>query len=85
MKTTVEIPDELFRQAKAHAALQGKTLKELFIVGLRLAMDTSPESENHIAFPIIESGQNSTLSSDDVASALSRMDLEEDRDAGLSV
>ena len=27
MKTTLEVPDELFRQAKATAALKGKTLK----------------------------------------------------------
>lgn len=29
MKTTVEIPDELFKRAKATAALQGESLREL--------------------------------------------------------
>ncbi|HUP46898.1 MAG TPA: type II toxin-antitoxin system VapB family antitoxin [Thermoanaerobaculia bacterium] len=29
MKTTLEIPDELFREAKATAAHRGETLKEL--------------------------------------------------------
>ena len=29
MKTTVEIPDDLFRQAKAQAALRGIRLREL--------------------------------------------------------
>jgi hypothetical protein len=29
MRTTIELPDELFRQAKARAALSGISLKEL--------------------------------------------------------
>ena len=35
MKTTVEIPDTLFRQAKATAAQQGISLKELLTDALR--------------------------------------------------
>ncbi len=35
MKTTVEIPDELYRQAKAEAALSGRKLKDLVEEGLR--------------------------------------------------
>lgn len=27
MKTTIELPDDLFREAKAHAALRGESLK----------------------------------------------------------
>jgi hypothetical protein len=30
MKTTVELPDDLFRRAKATAAAQGMSLRELF-------------------------------------------------------
>jgi len=30
MRTTVDLPDELFRRAKARAALQGMKLKDLF-------------------------------------------------------
>ena len=30
MKTTIELPDELFRRAKATAASRGMSLKELF-------------------------------------------------------
>ena len=29
MRTTIDLPDGLFRQAKAHAALQGVSLKDL--------------------------------------------------------
>jgi hypothetical protein len=35
VKTTVEIPDPLFRQAKAAAAQQGLSLKDLFTQALR--------------------------------------------------
>ena len=38
MKTTVEIPDDLYRKAKATAALRGIKLKDLIEDGLRLAL-----------------------------------------------
>jgi hypothetical protein len=31
MRTTIEIPDDLFRRAKATAALRGSTMKELVV------------------------------------------------------
>lgn len=34
MKTTVELPDALFRRAKAEAASEGKSLKEFFAEAL---------------------------------------------------
>ena len=41
MKTTVDLPDDLYRQAKAAAARRGSTLKELIQEGLRLAIQRS--------------------------------------------
>ena len=38
MKTTVEVPDELYRQAKAEAALRGRKVKDLIEEGLRLVL-----------------------------------------------
>ena len=35
MKTTIEIPDPLFRKAKSRAAERGQTLKELFTEALQ--------------------------------------------------
>jgi hypothetical protein len=40
MKTTVEVPDELYRRAKAEAALRGRKLRDLVEEGLRLVLDT---------------------------------------------
>jgi hypothetical protein len=40
MKTTIEVSDDLYRRAKAHAALRGRKLKDLIEEGLRLALET---------------------------------------------
>ena len=39
MKTTVEMPDELYRRAKAEAALRGRRLKDLIEEGLHHVLD----------------------------------------------
>lgn len=39
MKTTLEIPDDLFRQAKATAALRGESLKELVTEALQAHLE----------------------------------------------
>jgi hypothetical protein len=39
MRTTVDIPDELFRRAKSEAALRGRKLKDLVEEGLRLIVE----------------------------------------------
>jgi len=39
MKTTIELPDELYRKAKASAALNGRKLKDLVEEGLRLVLE----------------------------------------------
>jgi len=39
MKTTIEVPDDLYRQAKAEAALRGRKLKDLIEEGLRLVLE----------------------------------------------
>ncbi len=43
MKTTVELPDSLYRQAKAEAALRGRKLKDLVEEGLRLVLEAPPD------------------------------------------
>ena len=64
MKTTVDMPDPLYRQAKAVAALRGRKLKDLVEEGLRLVIDAPlnpprppnlAESMKH-ALGVVESG-----------------------------
>jgi hypothetical protein len=42
MRTTVDIPDELFRRAKSEAALRGRKLRDLVEEGLRLVLEKEP-------------------------------------------
>jgi hypothetical protein len=39
MKTTVEVSDDLYRRAKAEAALRGRKLRDLVEEGLRLVLE----------------------------------------------
>jgi predicted transcriptional regulator len=39
MKTTIEIPDELYRKAKSMAALRGRKFKDLIEEALRLIVE----------------------------------------------
>ena len=53
MKTTVEIPDELFRAAKATAARDGSKLKDLVADGLRLVLRKTRLERRRLRFPLI--------------------------------
>ncbi|WP_042726106.1 hypothetical protein [Chthoniobacter flavus] len=45
MKTTIDLPEDLLRRAKAEAALRGRKLRELFLEGiLRVLNEPSPSS-----------------------------------------
>jgi len=44
METTVEVSDDLYRRAKAEAALRGRKLGDLVEEGLRLVLETPRES-----------------------------------------
>ena len=70
MKTTLEIPDELFREAKARAALEGRKLKDLVADGLRavLAAKAAGGKPRHIKFPVLKSRTKGPLAiTDDAA------------------
>jgi hypothetical protein len=64
MKTTVELPDSFYRQAKAEAALRGRKVRDLVEEGLRLVLDAPPDPPRQPAlagmmeqaFGVIESG-----------------------------
>lgn len=43
MKTTIEIPDELFKKAKATAALRGDSLKDLICDALETHLAAAPQ------------------------------------------
>lgn len=47
MKTTLEIPDALYRQAKVQAARENRKMKDLVSEGLRLVLGIAPASQCH--------------------------------------
>ena len=54
MKTTLDIPDELFREAKATAARNGAKFKDLVADGLRLVLGIGTQPTAQCArFPLI--------------------------------
>jgi hypothetical protein len=52
MKTTVEVPDRLYRQIKARAALRGQTIKAFFLDAIRdkLAADAGAANKKNIGW-----------------------------------
>lgn len=80
MKTTIEIDDDLFRQAKMLAAQRGITLKELVQAGLKMAIagEGAPARGTRIKFPLIGSkDQDHRITSQDVYQAMNEADEEE--------
>ena len=48
MKMTVEVPDELYRRAKAEAALRGRKLRDVVKEGLRLVLETPRKTRRRL-------------------------------------
>ena len=58
MKTTVEIPDPIFRQAKIRAAEEGRTFKEILVTALEdhLFGSAAKSSQSDLRVAVDESG-----------------------------
>ena len=58
MRTTLDLPDDLFRQVKAKAALDGATLKDLLTRyvegGLRQSAQPASQSRQRSSLPVIK-------------------------------
>ena len=74
MKTTIDIPDDLMREAKARAALDGITFKALVIDALRAKLHASPLDMRRAKFPIIAGDPNAPpITSEMVDAALGQL------------
>ena len=70
MRTTVDIPDDLYKQADLAAAQEGIPLQHLIAQGLRLALnETRSAGHKRIAFPLLRSTRPGTLKSEEVHAA----------------
>jgi hypothetical protein len=56
MRTTIELPDDLLKQAKARAALSGISLKEFFIQAVQQKLAPPPVKKTRKEIPVISTG-----------------------------
>jgi hypothetical protein len=62
MRTTVDLPDPLFRQVKSVAALRGSTLKEFIQDALQHAVAGNRRARRHrVRLPLIRSKHHGAL------------------------
>jgi hypothetical protein len=80
MKTTLDIPDELFRQAKAKAALRGAKLKDLVADGLRLVLagGVARNAPRRVQFPIIKTKPGASVITKQMVDAAEEQMLKEE-------
>lgn len=78
MRTTIELPDRLFREAKALSAANGETLKEFFTAALEQAVAERSEAEPRrmLRPPIRGRGPIPARTNAELASLLESEDME---------
>ncbi len=67
MKTTIEIPEKLFRKAKARAALEGISLREFVLRGLQLAIQSPSDQaiRQRVDFPLVRAADGKARLTDE--------------------
>jgi hypothetical protein len=65
MRTTVDIPDPVYRRLKTRAASEGSSAKELILRGVQLVLKNTPRKPpKRVKLPLIKSKQRGTLNID---------------------
>ena len=86
MRTTVDIPDELYVQAESKAAREGIPVGDLIARVLRLALAEAPLSgHQRIAFPLLHSAQPGALSVAEARAAEDAASQQEDTARGSTL
>ncbi|MGH9406925.1 MAG: hypothetical protein ACRD3D_13980 [Terriglobia bacterium] len=68
MRTTVDVQDPFYRQLKARAATEGRSVKELILHSVRLEMrGTRAKGRGRINLPILPSKKPGTLRLDNAS------------------
>jgi hypothetical protein len=62
MRTTVDLPDPVFRRLKAVAALQGASLKEVILRAVENELRMTKRRKHRVKFPLIRSKEPGVLS-----------------------
>ena len=64
MRTTVDIPDPIYRELKARAAREGTSVKKLILQGLSITLRTdtkAPKRKSKLKIPVIHSKNPGSL------------------------
>ena len=61
MRTTIDIPDGLYRRLKARAATEGKPAKTLILQGVERVLAASPSTNRKIVVPVVRSKRPGSL------------------------
>jgi hypothetical protein len=64
MRTTVDIPDHLYRELKSKAAKEGRSVKELVLRGVESELRHSRKPSRRVTLPLIPSKEPGTLKLD---------------------
>jgi hypothetical protein len=65
MRTTVDIPDPVYRRLKSRAASEGSSAKELILRGVKQILKKRPRSSRgRVKLPIVRSKEPGTLELD---------------------
>lgn len=80
VRTTIDLPEELLRAAKARAAADGETLKEFFTRIVAQALETSPgprPQRSRVSLPLVGGGPPRVeVTNDAIAGLLADEDVE---------
>jgi hypothetical protein len=61
VRTTVDIPDSLYRELKAKAASQGRSVKELILRGVEREMRDTVPKKGRVRLPLIRGKETRKL------------------------
>ena len=65
MRTTVDIPDSLYRDLKSKAAGEGRSVKELILRGVEIELQLRPKRPGRpVSLPLVRSRQPGTVALD---------------------
>jgi len=68
MRTTVDIPDSMYRQLKSRAAREGSSTRALILKGVREVLKAErPETGTPVSLPIVRSKRPGTVVLDNAA------------------
>jgi hypothetical protein len=64
MRTTLDIPDPIYREIRVRAASEGKTMREIILDGVAMRLQTEkilPKQGGRFRFPIVKSKNPGSL------------------------